>query len=94
MSKRILTAVVLAGVMMTSGAAIASERPKMPPERREPPKELKVQRPPMMSRDERVRPPMPHDNKHPRLSLDKRPPIPPRSRDRRPPEPRGVAPRQ
>ena len=78
---------------MTSGAALASEKPKMPPDRPEPPKEFNGQRPPMTSRDERMRPPMPPDNRYPRLSRDKRPPMPPRSMDRRPPEPRGVAPR-
>ena len=72
MSKRVLTAVVLAGVMMTSGAAFASVKPDITLERREPPKELKGQRPPMMSRDKRIRQPMTHNNKPPKVTPDRR----------------------
>ena len=94
MNKKVLTAVVLAGVMMTSGAALASGLQKTLTDRPEPPREFKGQRPPMMSRDERMRPSKPKDERSHNLNKDKRPPMPPHSRDRRPPEPRGVEPRR
>ena len=89
MSKKVLTAVVLAGVMMTSGTALASGMQKILTDRPGTQKEFRGQRPPV-SRDERMRPPKPQDERSQNHNNNKRPPMPPRSRDRRPPEHRGV----
>ena len=107
MKKALAAGLILAGIIAVSGTSLAEAKAvqnihemrekanlskQRPPE---PPRDFDGKRPPMMSRDIRSnknRPPLPPDNKHPRVSRDrrpdegKRPPMPPRSGDRRPPE--------
>lgn len=87
MKKALTAGLVLAGIIAMSGTSFAAQH--------KPPRDFDGKRLPMMSRDirsERDRPPLPPDDRHPRVSRDRRPnddrrpPRHLRSGDRRPPE--------
>lgn len=101
MKKVIVAGLVIAGIMTVTGAALAVPKrpePKLgkPPVSSDMREDFSRRHPPMSReiRNEKNRPSLPPDNRHPRVRNNERPPMSPHSRDRRPPEAIRVQPRQ